>query len=124
MKKVSHYSQTLLFNFLILETGNYHCPILRKEFTDKTSIVMIRTSGNVYCKDAVEELNVKAENWFDLISGQAFNKDDILVIQDPKHPEKRFISSFQHIQEETALANGLFFHHLLLINGSDFKNHK
>ena len=32
-------------------------------FTESTHIVAVKTSGNVYCFQAVDELNIKAKNW-------------------------------------------------------------
>ena len=67
--------------------GEYHCPVLNKArlrlacalvllycspllahrcsqvFTESTHIVAVKTSGNVYCFQAVDELNIKAKNW-------------------------------------------------------------
>jgi hypothetical protein len=41
----------------------YACPVLGKVFTDSTHIVANKKSGNVYCMQAIEELNIKAKNW-------------------------------------------------------------
>lgn len=52
--------------------GEYHCPVMNKVFTEHTHIVAVRTAGNkgnVYCWEAVEELNIKPKNWKDLITG-------------------------------------------------------
>lgn len=51
------------------QKGEYHDPISYKIFTDFTHIVAIKTSGNVYGNDTVEELNRKSKNWRDLITG-------------------------------------------------------
>eukprot|EP00955_Chlamydomonas_euryale_P032249 338114-Chlamydomonas_euryale.AAC.1 len=37
-------------------------------FTEHTHIVAVRPTGNVYCWEAVEELNVKPKNWRDLLT--------------------------------------------------------
>lgn len=52
--------------------GKYHCPVTFKEFNEHTRIAAIRTSGHVYSYDAVHELNVKAKNWTDLMTGEPF----------------------------------------------------
>ena len=44
-------------NFHKNPKGEYHDPISFKIFTDFTHIVAIKTSGNVYGSDTVEELN-------------------------------------------------------------------
>ena len=43
--------------------GEYACPVLNKVFTESTHIVAVKTSGHVYCYQAVDELNIKAKNW-------------------------------------------------------------
>lgn len=41
----------------------------------------IKTTGNVYCWEAVEELNVKPKNWKDLLTDEPFTRKDIIHIQ-------------------------------------------
>ena len=79
--------------------GRFHCPALYREFTPATKIALVRPSGNVYCWDALEQLNLRAHNMVDLLTGQPFARSDILVLQDPAHPENRRISSFFHVQQ-------------------------
>jgi len=59
---------------------NFMCPISQKDFTLTTKVVAIKTSGNVYSNDVVEELNKKHDNWHDLITGQPFTAKDIIVL--------------------------------------------
>jgi hypothetical protein len=61
--------------------GKYHCPITFKEFNENSHIVVLKTSGNVYSSEAVEELNAKAKNWKDLLTGEPFTRKDIITIQ-------------------------------------------
>jgi len=61
--------------------------------------VVIKTTGNVYSYNAVEELNLKSKNFYDLIDGSKFTRADIITIQDPQNPEvmaKHDISTFKH----------------------------
>ena len=44
------------------DKDEYHCPIMFKSFTPHTHIIAIKTSGNVYCKEAVENLCYKTKN--------------------------------------------------------------
>ena len=46
-------------NFHKNEKNELHDPVSFKVFTDFTKIVAIKTSGNVYCFDTVDELNKK-----------------------------------------------------------------
>ncbi len=56
-------------------------------FTESTHIVAIRTSGNVYAWEAVEELNIKPRFMKDLLTDQSFTRKDIIHIQDPMNLE-------------------------------------
>jgi peptidyl-prolyl cis-trans isomerase-like protein 2 len=79
--------------------GKYFCPVTYKEFNNNSHICTIKTSGNVYSYSAVQELNVKAKNWTDLLTGEAFKRSDILVLQDPTNIEARSTSNFTHMHE-------------------------
>ena len=89
-------------------TGKWQCPVLNKPFTDRTKIVAIRqrppgNEANVYSYEAYHELNVKAKNYLDLVSGLKFNKEDVIVLQDPndeRHCKLRDIQNFSHIRSQ------------------------
>lgn len=82
--------------------GEYFCPVTYKVFTDNTKIVAIATTGNVFCYDAVEELNIKPKNWTDLISGAKFKRKDVIVLQDPQDFSNREIENFEHLRRAKA----------------------
>ena len=52
-----------------------------KEFNARSHIVAIKPSGNVLSYEAVEQLNILPNNWVDVLTGEAFTKDDIITIQ-------------------------------------------
>ena len=82
--------------------GKWHCPVTYKVFSSTSHIVAIRNTGNVYCYDAVNGLNIKAKNYSDLITGERFTKADIITLQDPSNAEltaKRDINNFKHLSE-------------------------
>ncbi|XP_012274913.1 peptidyl-prolyl cis-trans isomerase-like 2 [Orussus abietinus] len=81
----------------------YHCPVLFKVFTKHMNIVAIRTTGNVFSYEAVEQLNIKAQNWKDLISDDPFIRSDIITIQDPTNSKKFNLSGFHHIKNNIRL---------------------
>ena len=89
-------------------TGKWQCPVLNKPFTDRTKIVAIRqrppgNEANVFCYEAYHELNVKAKNYLDLVSGLKFTKDDVIVLQDQndeRHCKLRDIQNFSHIHTQ------------------------
>ncbi|XP_045491534.1 RING-type E3 ubiquitin-protein ligase PPIL2 [Colias croceus] len=85
-------------NFFKNAKDEHHCPVLFKPFTKNSHIVAIRTSGNVYCYEAVEQLNIKGKNWKDLIEDTPFVRSDIITIQDPNNLDKFNISKFHHIK--------------------------
>jgi peptidyl-prolyl cis-trans isomerase-like protein 2 len=80
------------------EQGEYHCPITFKVFNDNTHIVAIRTSGNVYCWDAIEQLNIKTKNWKDLLTDEKFNRKDIITLQDPHNMGLRNMLDFHFVK--------------------------
>jgi peptidyl-prolyl cis-trans isomerase-like protein 2 len=88
------------------EEGRWQCPIMTKPFADHTKIVAViqRPEGNeanVYSYDAYHELNIKAKNYEDLISGKPFHKTkDVLILNDPNDDDlnrRRDINSFYHV---------------------------
>jgi peptidyl-prolyl cis-trans isomerase-like protein 2 len=72
-----------------MHAGEFHCPVMNKVFTEHTHIVAIKTTGNVFCWEAVEELNVKAKNWKELLTDEPFTRKDIIQIQDPLNLQQR-----------------------------------
>mmetsp|Transcript_10590 Transcript_10590/g.32411 ORF Transcript_10590/g.32411 Transcript_10590/m.32411 type:complete len:529 (+) Transcript_10590:52-1638(+) len=72
--------------------GELHCPVLFKTFNKSSHVVAIRTTGNVFSYDAVKELNLKAKNMTDLLTGEKFDKKDILTLSDPKNLNLRRIA--------------------------------
>ena len=61
--------------------GEYHCPVMFKVFNPSTHIAAIKTTGHVYCHEAIEELNLKAKNFKDLLNDEPFTRTDIISIQ-------------------------------------------
>jgi peptidyl-prolyl cis-trans isomerase-like protein 2 len=75
------------------------CPITFKEFTSHSKIVCIKTTGNVYSYEAVEELNIKPKHWKDLLTDEPFTKKDIITIQDPHNLTARDIQQFDFVKK-------------------------
>lgn len=112
----SAHGYTIYFSVLNMDkdesTGRWQCPVLNRPFTDRTAIVAIRqrsgvsggmnsNEANVYSREAYRELNVKAKNYLDLISGMKFDpKVDVITLQDPEDEalcNLRDIRNFSHI---------------------------
>ena len=67
-------------------------------FNENSFIVAIKTTGNVFSNDAVEELNVKANFYRDLLTDEPFVKKDIIKLQDPNSLDKFNLQSFYHVK--------------------------
>ncbi|KAK7074623.1 RING-type E3 ubiquitin-protein ligase ppil2 [Halocaridina rubra] len=78
--------------------GEYHCPVLYKPLTNTSHVVAIKTTGNVFSYEAVEQLNIKVNNWRELLTDQPFTRTDIVAIQSPQNLEKFNISKFHHVK--------------------------
>lgn len=61
-----------------LLSDRYARPSAAMQFTH---IVAIRTSGNVFSFEAVQQFNIKLRSWHDLLTDEAFTKEDIIHIQ-------------------------------------------
>ena len=90
--------------------GEWQCPVTFKVFNDASHVVAVRTTGSVYSYDAVLELNIRAKNWEDLLTGEAFDKSDIITLfdgQNVAHMRSRDLTTFAHlrqVREETQAA--------------------
>ncbi|CAL9073157.1 unnamed protein product [Musa textilis] len=78
--------------------GEYHCPVLNKVYTEFTHIVAVKTTGNVFCYEAIKELNLKTKNWKELITDEPFTKDDLITIQNPNTLDSKVLSDFDHVK--------------------------
>ncbi|XP_043282893.1 RING-type E3 ubiquitin-protein ligase PPIL2 [Venturia canescens] len=85
-------------NFYKNADDQYHCPVLFKTFTKHSHIVAVRTTGNVFSWEAVEQLNIKTQNWKDLVNDEPFVRKDLITIQNPNDPRKFNISTFHHVK--------------------------
>jgi peptidyl-prolyl cis-trans isomerase-like protein 2 len=96
----------ITLNFAKNEDGEYVDPVTYKVFTDNTHMVALKKSGNVFAWDTIERLNIKAKNWQDLVSDEAFTRKDIITLQDPQSIESRDFSSFKHVKEGDTVIPG------------------
>jgi len=89
-------------NFSKNDDNEYVDPVTYKVFTNNTHIVALKVSGNVFAWDTVERLNIKAKNWSDLVSDEAFSRKDIITLQDPQNLGSRDLSSFKYMKDGTS----------------------
>ncbi|KAJ2686556.1 cyclophilin peptidyl-prolyl cis-trans isomerase Cyp8 [Coemansia spiralis] len=68
-------------------SGDYVDPVSFKQFTEFTKIVANRRSGQVYSWTSVEEFNIKINVWDDLVTGDPFERSDLVVLRDPSAPK-------------------------------------
>ncbi|XAR51367.1 Peptidylprolyl isomerase [Bertholletia excelsa] len=83
--------------------GEFHCPVLNKVFTEFTHIVAIKTTGNVFCYEAIKELNIKTKNWKELLTDEPFAKEDIITIQNPSALDSKVLVDFDHVKNNLKL---------------------
>ncbi|KAI1233004.1 hypothetical protein IHE44_0006194 [Lamprotornis superbus] len=85
-------------NFAKNSEGKYHCPVLFTVFTNNSHIVAIKTTGNVFAYEAVEQLNIKPKSYKDLLTDEPFTRQDIITLQDPTNLDKFNVSNFFHVK--------------------------
>ena len=71
-----------------------------KVFNDNTHIACIKSTGNVFSYEAIEELNIKTKNWKDLLTDEPFLKKDIIVLQNPREQTKHNMNNFHHLKNQ------------------------
>lgn len=91
--------ELIKLNFHKNGDGKYHCPVTFKIFNENTHIVAIRPTGNVFCMDAVERLNIKPSFFKDLLTDEPFTRKDIISIQDPTKIDKFNLNTFYHVRK-------------------------
>lgn len=91
-------------NFHKNNEDQYHCPVIFKLFNQRSKIVANRKTGHVYSHEAYHQLNLKANNFKDLLTDEAFEKDDIVTIQDPEKAEEKWnVSNFYYVKNKVKL---------------------
>ncbi|KAK4749439.1 hypothetical protein SAY87_026888 [Trapa incisa] len=78
--------------------GEYQCPVLNKVFTEFTHIVAVKTTGNVFCYEAIKELNIKTKNWKELLTDEPFTRNDLITIQNPNALDSKVLVDFDHVK--------------------------
>lgn len=54
---------------------------------------------------AVEQLNIKVNNWRDLLTDEEFTRADLITIQNPDDLTKFNISQFHHVKNNLRIEN-------------------
>ena len=89
------------------KSGNFICPITLKVLNNSIKIIAIPETGNVYSYMAYQELNLSMNNFRDLISDIPFDKNNVIILNDPKNKKivKKFF--FQNVEKEKDYMNKL-----------------
>lgn len=99
-KKISA-SNLIEIKFHKNNENQYHCPIIYKLFNQHSKIIANKKNGNVYSYEAYQQLNLKPNNFRDLLTDESFEKDDIVTIQDPaKAGEKWAVTNFYYVKNK------------------------
>lgn len=86
-------------NFFKNERDDYYCPITCKVFNENSEIIAIKETGNVFSNEAYINLNVKDNNYYDLIDNTPFNKDNVIIIQS-KNNKFKDINNYYYIKNK------------------------
>ncbi|KAJ7382103.1 RING-type E3 ubiquitin-protein ligase ppil2, partial [Desmophyllum pertusum] len=92
-------------NFHRMAEDKYHCPVTFKSSITTHDIVAVKPTGNVFSYDAVEQLNLKAKNFKDLLTDEPFTRKDIITIQDPTSLDKFNLANFHHLKNNLKVVN-------------------
>lgn len=87
------------------ESGRFQCPVLFKEFTEHTKIAAVRTSGNVFSFEAIDQLNLKAGHMKDLLTGTEFAREDVIIIHDPQ--KSKNVAEMFYVREGQSLSDAV-----------------
>ncbi|CAK9295630.1 unnamed protein product [Gordionus sp. m RMFG-2023] len=79
--------------------GELHCPVTFRVLNDRSRVVAIRSTGNVFSGEAVEDLNLKTKHYKDLLTDEPFvPSKDLVVLRDPKTVARKLnIGIFKHV---------------------------
>jgi peptidyl-prolyl cis-trans isomerase-like protein 2 len=87
-------------SFSLTSPGDLQCPVTFKQFTENTHVVALKTTGNVYSYDAIDQLCLKVKSMKDLLDDSPFTRADLITLQDPHNILARDPSTFAHISNE------------------------
>ncbi|XP_065345924.1 RING-type E3 ubiquitin-protein ligase PPIL2 [Cloeon dipterum] len=90
-------------NFHKNAEGKYHCPVLYKQFTNNSHLVVVKNTGNVFSYEAIEQLNIKTKSFKDLLTDEPYNRKELITLQDPANIDKFNISTFYHLKHDLKL---------------------
>ena len=90
-KKVS-MKDIITLNISQDKSGNFICPITLKVLNNSLKIIAIPETGNVYSYTAYQELNLSMNNFKDLKSDVPFDKNNVIILNDPQ--KRKIVKNF------------------------------
>ena len=105
-KKVS-MKDIITLNISQDKSGNFICPITLKVLNNSLKIIAIPETGNVYSYTAYQELNLSMNNFKDLKSDVPFDKNNVIILNDPQ--KRKIVKNFyfQTVENEKDFMNKL-----------------
>lgn len=74
------------------------CPVTGKPFHENMHIVAVKSSRQVYSKEALDNL----DEMKDFVTGELYTKEDLVELQNPNNLEKLNMIKFYHLKEAAA----------------------
>ena len=105
-KKIS-LKDIISLNIAQDKSGNFICPITLKTLNNSIKIIAIPETGNVYSYMAYQELNLSMNNFRDLKTDKLFDKNNVIILNDPQ--KRKLVKNFyfQNIEKEKDYMNKL-----------------
>lgn len=96
-------------HFSVNAKGETIDPVSEKVLSPRFRIALNRKSKNVYDYNTIQEFNLKDNLMMDLLSGEEFEKEDIVIIHDPDRkrslPAKPLINQIADVHESDIVRN-------------------
>lgn len=98
----------------------YHCPIIYKLFNQYTKIVTNKKTGHVYSYEAFQQLNLKTNNFKDLLTDEPFERSDIVFVQDPDKADAKWnVTEFYYVKNKLKVDDDTTVSNVRDIDGSE-----
>lgn len=92
----------IMINFIKNKENEIICPITNKVLTPFSEVIAIKESGNVYSYEGYKKINLKENNFIDLLSNKPFDKNSIIFLQSQSKKVNNF-NNYYFIQKNQAI---------------------
>ena len=97
-KKHMSLKDIISLNISLDKNNNFICPVTFKLLNDSIKIMAIPETGNVFSFEAYQELNNSMSNYRDLLNDKPFNKNNIIILNDPRN--RKIVKNFYYQKNE------------------------